>query len=59
MTYRELIVKLMKMPPQALDQTITVYNEEDEQFYDCTGHDVSTEAEDVLDPGHLFLMVNI
>lgn len=59
MTYRELIVKLMKMPAEALDQTITVYNEQDEEFYGCTGHDVSNENDNVLDPGHLFLMVNI
>lgn len=59
MTYRELIVKLMKMPAEALDQTITVYNEEDDEFYGCTGHDVSNDDDDRLDSGHLFLMVNI
>jgi len=59
MTYRELIIKLMKMPDGALDQTITIFNEEDEEFYGCTGHDVSNADDDRLDDGHLFLMVNI
>jgi len=60
MTYRDLIARLMTMPSEALDQTITIYNEENDEFYGCTGHGISVEEEcDVLDHGHLFLMVNI
>ncbi len=41
MTYRELIVKLMKQHSSVLDQNIVVFNEEDERFYGITGHDVA------------------
>ena len=60
MTYRELIVKLMKLPAATLDQNITVFNEEDEMFYGCTGHDVALDDEtETVEDGRFFIMVNI
>lgn len=57
MTYRELLALLKKMPKNKLDDdvTITIYDE----FYGvrCAGYaDESTN--DVLDNGHMFLIVN-
>lgn len=67
MTYRELIIKLLKQHPDVLDQSVLIHNEEDERFYGCTGHDITTN-DDVpssnknklgMDIGQFFLMVNI
>jgi len=58
MTYRELMQKLLKANSKVLDQTVTVFNEHNEEFYGCTGSDTCLEN-DVLDDGHFFLMVNI
>ncbi len=63
MTYRELMIKILKCP-EVLDQSIVIYNEQDERFYGCTGHDVIAEDDidafdQCMDNGSLFLMVNI
>ena len=60
MTYRELIIKLMNQPPEVLEQQVTMFNETDEFFYGCTGHDVAEQDEtETVPDGRFFLMVNI
>lgn len=57
MTYAELLNILYSMPKDRLEDTITIYDSEDEEYYPVTRHEFSEEAtNDVLDSGHLFLI---
>lgn len=60
-TYRELLAHLQTLAPEQLDQDVTVFVLSDGEFYpllDGNSYGVANpEVNDVLDPGHLYLIV--
>jgi len=59
MTYAELLNILYAMPKDRLEDTITIYVEQDDEFFAVTGSEFSDEkTNDVLDNGHLFLKIS-
>ena len=59
MTYAELLNILYSMPKDRLEDTITIYVEQDDEFFAVTGSEFSDEkTNDVLDNGHLFLKIS-
>jgi len=54
MTYGELLAYLSHLDPLQLNETVTVQVTPDE-FFGIERVDVATEAQDVLDVGHLYL----
>ena len=58
MTYKELLETLQNLPADRLNDTVTVY-EPYEQEYIAVVHTATAQEEDndVLDPGHLFLVL--
>ena len=58
MTYAELIEELGKIPAERLDDTITVYDPDRDDYCAVNHVAVAVEAEnDVLDEGHTFLVL--
>ena len=57
MTYEKLIEMLKELPPERLQDTVTVYVCDDDEFYDVQWCDTATEKTDVLDPGHFYLEI--
>ena len=58
MTYRQLIEALGTIPTDRLDDTVTVYDPDRDDF--CGVNHTSTalaEHNDVLDPGHFYLVI--
>jgi hypothetical protein len=58
MTYRQLLKKLQSMPDASLDDTVTVFNNDDEEFYPVDRAKIADDDCDVLDEGHLYLTIN-
>lgn len=58
MTYRELLDVLRAIEPERLDDTVTVYEPYDDEYIAVVGIGVSAdETNDVLDPGHIYLIM--
>ena len=57
MNYRELKQILNSMTESELDQTATVYVNEEDEFYAVNSVRISDESCDQLDPEHLYLSV--
>jgi len=58
MTYKQLIKSLMEIPAERLDDTITVYDPDRDDYCAVNHVAVAVEAEnDVLDEGHTFLVL--
>lgn len=58
-TYEDLLNRLKKLPPDRLQDTVTVYNPPLDEFIGVSGTDICDEADnDVLDHNHLFLVLN-
>ncbi len=56
MTYRELLDALKYLPKDRLDDTVTVYNPLEDEFFAVSEIEEADETvHDALDPGHLFL----
>jgi len=53
MTYRELLEALKELRPENLDDTVTIYK--DDEYFAITGTDICDDG--VLDDGHLFIVV--
>lgn len=56
MTYAELLQVLQNLDPERLSDTVTVYDEEEDEYFGATGCVVTKET-DVLDENHLFLTI--
>lgn len=56
LTYRQLRNTLNVMDPSHLEDTVTVYSEEEGEYYPVSEMRFSTE-DDVLDAGHLYLIL--
>ena len=58
MTYSELLNILYAMPKDRLEDTITIYDQNADEYFAVTGSEVADEkTNDVLDNGHLFLKI--
>ncbi len=56
-TYKELKNKLQSLPKERLDDTATVYIENEDEYYPIVATATSTEKNDVLDTGHFYLVI--
>lgn len=58
MTYKELLKQIQELPPQRLEDTVTVFDPYEEEYIAVIDTDFSTPSEnDVLDEGHFFLIL--
>jgi hypothetical protein len=56
MTYAQLLNALYEMPKDRLEDTVTVYDPDRDDFCSVNHTETATEKDnDVLDPGHFFL----
>ena len=56
-TYRQLLKALQNLPDYCLDDTVTVYIKQEDEYIGVSGTSIAKEEEnDVLDDGHLFLV---
>ena len=59
--YRDLLENIQAMTPEQLDQTVTVYVSGVDEFYSLVQDFpiviAQPENNDVLDPGHLYLVI--
>ena len=58
MTYRQLLKKMQSIPDDRLDDDVTVFNGEDEEFYPVFRVKTADDECDVLDEGHFYLTIN-
>ncbi len=58
MTYAELLVRIYNLSPERLQDTVTVWNSEIDEFQAVSAVDIADDNCDVLDTGHLFLVVD-
>jgi len=58
MTYAQLLNRLYEMPKDRLEDTVTVYDPERDEFCGVMTTGTAGPDNDVLDFGHLFLVVN-
>ena len=57
-TYRKLLRQLQNIPDERLDDTVTVHLSHEEEFYAVSHAEIADEdCQDVLDDGHLYLVV--
>jgi hypothetical protein len=60
MTYAELLNLLYQMPKDRLEDTVTIKDVTQDEYYGVTGFEIAKdENNDVLDEGHLFLKIAI
>lgn len=60
MTYAELALAIQEMSPEQLNQTVTVYVREADEFYGLVEDYPLVESDDdcdVLDSGHKYLVI--
>lgn len=57
MTYRELMMSILRAPPEVLDQDVSVYINGKDEYMPLCGTDTEDGSGNVLDEGHLFLVV--
>jgi hypothetical protein len=58
MTYKQLLNELKKLPKERLEDTVTVYDPDRDDFCSINHAEVSTDdANDVLDPDHFYLVL--
>lgn len=55
MTYRQLLEALKELHPDNLDNTVTIYTVEEDEYYPVSGCGICDDG--VLDDGHPFLIV--
>lgn len=56
-TYRQLLEKLNQLPDERLDDTATVYDQVEDEFYAAHGLEIN-DLDDVLDLGHPYIVFN-
>ena len=57
MTYNDLIKALKMIPKERLEDTVTVFDPSADEYTAVEEAQVSDYDTDVLDPGHLFLVL--
>ena len=60
MTYAELLQRLQHATPEQLQQDVTVYVKQLDEFYPVFNSNVTESDNDtqVLDPGHIYMIVD-
>ena len=58
MTYEELAIKLSKMPPARLLDTVMILDEHHGEYYSVFDTSIITDDTDTLDVGHLIMHVS-
>jgi len=58
MTYHELFQVLRAMPPIRLHDTVTIYDRDKDEYIPVVSRFETTDDHDVLDYGHLVLVIN-
>lgn len=53
-TYRSLIEELKGIPEEHMDDNITIYQDEDDEYYPVSLELASRDSKGVLDEGHPF-----
>lgn len=56
MTYKQLLEQLQDLTEEQLNQTVTVYESQDNEFF-MVDHTAVTNESDVLDEDHFFLVL--
>lgn len=56
-TYRQLLEELLNCTQIQLDDTVTVYDVEADEFYPVAKIDANEDADDILDKSHLYLRI--
>lgn len=57
LTYQELFDRLIMLSPEQLKQTVTVYGEENDEYYPTIDTaTANSEMNDILDNGHFYLV---
>lgn len=58
MTYKELLNELLKLNPERLEDTVTVYEPYEDEYISVIDTDQAVESQcDVLDDGHFVLIM--
>lgn len=58
MTYQDLLDRIKQLPPDRLQDTVTVYEPYEDEYIAVIGTGVCDEADnDVLDHNHLYLIL--
>jgi hypothetical protein len=58
MNYKQLIEKLNTLPPERLEDTVTVYDETRDEFLPVVDSEIANpDTIDVLDEGHFYLII--
>jgi hypothetical protein len=58
MTYKELLEQLQQLPPERLDDTVTVHDPYEDRMIAVVHAETAEEDDaDVLDPGHFYLVL--
>lgn len=57
-TYRTLLNKLSELSEEQLNQTVTVYACEMDEFYPCEDMLITDEREQVLDSNHAYITLS-
>jgi hypothetical protein len=57
MKYVDLYLMLSDMTLQELQQTVTVYSQDTDEYYPASSFQVSDETNDVLDTGSRFIVL--
>ena len=58
MTYKELFEQLQQLPPERLEDTVTVHDPYEDEMIAVVHAETATEDDiDVLDPGHFYLVL--
>ena len=58
MTYRDLLKMLETFDESKLNQNVTIFDDNVDEFYLVQADAFTTEEEDVLDPSHYILIIN-
>jgi hypothetical protein len=57
MTYKNLLDKLMMMDEEQINQSVTIYDTNDDEYIPVS-HTETTSESDVLDENHFYLVIN-
>ena len=59
MTYHELIQALQSLPQERLDDDVSIYVCDTDEYYPLGQLSVANDFSDVLDPGHIYLETEV
>jgi len=57
-TYRQLREKLNSLPEKNLDDHVTMYDQSSDEYYSAEAIEVTSGENEVLEEGHLFIIIS-